>query len=83
MYFNTREVLNVSSVFVAVQSRSRGSRLNIIIVAEGAMDRHGRPVTSDRVKDVSRDARARVGRSDAEGETRSWRKESERTPATF
>uniref|UniRef100_A0A8D3C9S5 ATP-dependent 6-phosphofructokinase n=1 Tax=Scophthalmus maximus TaxID=52904 RepID=A0A8D3C9S5_SCOMX len=34
------------------ESRSRGSRLNIIIVAEGAMDRHGRPVTSDRVKDL-------------------------------
>uniref|UniRef100_A0A668AT56 ATP-dependent 6-phosphofructokinase n=1 Tax=Myripristis murdjan TaxID=586833 RepID=A0A668AT56_9TELE len=34
------------------ESRSRGSRLNIIIVAEGAMDRHGKPVTSDFVKDL-------------------------------
>uniref|UniRef100_UPI003AAFC341 ATP-dependent 6-phosphofructokinase, platelet type-like isoform X5 n=1 Tax=Centroberyx gerrardi TaxID=166262 RepID=UPI003AAFC341 len=36
------------------ESRSRGSRLNIIIVAEGAMDRHGKPITSDSVKDASR-----------------------------
>uniref|UniRef100_UPI003AAF2023 ATP-dependent 6-phosphofructokinase, platelet type-like isoform X3 n=1 Tax=Centroberyx gerrardi TaxID=166262 RepID=UPI003AAF2023 len=34
------------------ESRSRGSRLNIIIVAEGAMDRHGKPITSDSVKDL-------------------------------
>lgn len=36
------------------QSRSRGSRLNIIIVAEGAIDRQGQHITSDFVKDVSR-----------------------------
>uniref|UniRef100_A0AAQ5Z913 6-phosphofructokinase n=1 Tax=Amphiprion ocellaris TaxID=80972 RepID=A0AAQ5Z913_AMPOC len=29
------------------ESRSRGSRLNIIIVAEGAIDRQGQPITSD------------------------------------
>ncbi|XP_034743556.1 ATP-dependent 6-phosphofructokinase, platelet type-like isoform X3 [Etheostoma cragini] len=34
------------------ESRSRGSRLNIIIVAEGAIDRKGQPVTSDCVKDL-------------------------------
>ena len=39
-----------------VQSRSRGSRLNIIIVAEGAIDRQGQPISSDFVKDVSRAA---------------------------
>uniref|UniRef100_A0A4W6CA55 ATP-dependent 6-phosphofructokinase n=1 Tax=Lates calcarifer TaxID=8187 RepID=A0A4W6CA55_LATCA len=33
------------------ESRSRGSRLNIIIVAEGAIDRQGQPITSDFVKD--------------------------------
>ncbi|XP_071379317.1 ATP-dependent 6-phosphofructokinase, platelet type-like isoform X6 [Centroberyx affinis] len=34
------------------ESRSRGSRLNIIIVAEGAIDRNGKPITSDSVKDL-------------------------------
>uniref|UniRef100_A0A3B5A533 6-phosphofructokinase n=1 Tax=Stegastes partitus TaxID=144197 RepID=A0A3B5A533_9TELE len=34
------------------ESRSRGSRLNIIIVAEGAIDRQGQPITSDFVKDL-------------------------------
>nr|XP_020464562.1 ATP-dependent 6-phosphofructokinase, platelet type-like isoform X2 [Monopterus albus] len=32
-------------------TRSRGSRLNIIIVAEGAIDRHGKSITSSYVKD--------------------------------
>ncbi|XP_058621008.1 ATP-dependent 6-phosphofructokinase, platelet type isoform X2 [Onychostoma macrolepis] len=32
-------------------TRSRGSRLNIIIVAEGAIDRHGKAITSSIVKD--------------------------------
>lgn len=52
------------SVFGIVQSRSRGSRLNIIIVAEGAIDRQGQPITSDFVKDVSR----AQSLTDAEGE---------------
>uniref|UniRef100_A0A3Q1IBY6 ATP-dependent 6-phosphofructokinase n=1 Tax=Anabas testudineus TaxID=64144 RepID=A0A3Q1IBY6_ANATE len=30
----------------------RGSRLNILIVAEGAMDRHGKPITCDQVKQL-------------------------------
>ncbi|XP_040921176.1 ATP-dependent 6-phosphofructokinase, platelet type isoform X2 [Toxotes jaculatrix] len=33
-------------------TRSRGTRLNIIIVAEGALDRHGKPITSSFVKDL-------------------------------
>ncbi|XP_064188398.1 ATP-dependent 6-phosphofructokinase, platelet type isoform X2 [Anguilla rostrata] len=33
------------------ETRSRGSRLNIIIVAEGALDRHGKAITSSHVKD--------------------------------
>ncbi|CAG5903631.1 unnamed protein product [Menidia menidia] len=33
------------------ESRSRGSRLNIIIVAEGAIDRNGQHISSDFVKD--------------------------------
>ncbi|XP_005360320.1 ATP-dependent 6-phosphofructokinase, liver type [Microtus ochrogaster] len=35
------------------ETRSRGSRLNIIIIAEGAIDRHGKPITSSYVKNVS------------------------------
>ncbi|XP_064408589.1 ATP-dependent 6-phosphofructokinase, muscle type [Latimeria chalumnae] len=34
------------------ESRTRGSRLNIIIVAEGAIDRHGKAITSDQIKDL-------------------------------
>ncbi|XP_053539985.1 ATP-dependent 6-phosphofructokinase, platelet type isoform X2 [Ictalurus punctatus] len=33
-------------------TRSRGSRLNIIIVAEGAIDRHGKAITSSFLKDL-------------------------------
>ncbi|XP_036073217.1 ATP-dependent 6-phosphofructokinase, platelet type isoform X5 [Oryzias melastigma] len=33
-------------------TRSRGTRLNIIIVAEGSLDRHGKPITSGFVKDL-------------------------------
>ncbi|KAG5836483.1 hypothetical protein ANANG_G00255280 [Anguilla anguilla] len=35
-----------------METRGRGSRLNVIIVAEGAMDRNGKPITSDLVKDL-------------------------------
>lgn len=51
------------SILVIVQIRSRGSRLNIIIVAEGATDRQGQHITSDFVKDVSR----AVFQTDTEG----------------
>ncbi|RLV63380.1 hypothetical protein DV515_00018188 [Chloebia gouldiae] len=34
------------------ETRSRGSRLNIIIIAEGAIDRSGKPISSNYVKDV-------------------------------
>ncbi|XP_048455289.1 ATP-dependent 6-phosphofructokinase, liver type-like [Rhincodon typus] len=34
------------------ESRSRGSRLNIIILAEGAMDRQGNPISSNYVKEL-------------------------------
>lgn len=37
------------------QQRTRGSRLNIIIIAEGAMDRHGKPITCEQVKQVSKE----------------------------
>uniref|UniRef100_A0A8B9KJJ3 6-phosphofructokinase n=1 Tax=Astyanax mexicanus TaxID=7994 RepID=A0A8B9KJJ3_ASTMX len=33
-------------------TRSRGSRLNIIIVAEGAIDRHGKAITSSTLKEL-------------------------------
>ena len=43
------------------QTRSRGSRLNIIIIAEGAIDRNGKPISSRYVKDVSGGAPGHVG----------------------
>uniref|UniRef100_A0A8C0UTV8 Phosphofructokinase, liver type n=1 Tax=Cyanistes caeruleus TaxID=156563 RepID=A0A8C0UTV8_CYACU len=36
------------------ETRSRGSRLNIIIIAEGAIDRSGKPISSNYVKDSSK-----------------------------
>lgn len=35
------------------QERQLGQRLNIIIVAEGAVDSDGKPITPDAVKNVS------------------------------
>ncbi|XP_066564712.1 ATP-dependent 6-phosphofructokinase, muscle type isoform X2 [Amia ocellicauda] len=32
------------------ETRTRGSRLNVIIVAEGAIDRSGKPITSEQIK---------------------------------
>lgn len=40
-------------VSVYLQSRIKGSRLNIIIIAEGAIDINGKPISSTYVKDVS------------------------------
>lgn len=33
-----------------LQQRARGSRLNVIIVAEGAMSRDGKQITSEQIK---------------------------------
>ena len=38
--------------FVLDQTRNRGSRLNIIIVAEGAIDRNGKPISSEDIRNV-------------------------------
>ena len=35
-----------------IQMRSEGQRLNIIIVAEGAIDHEGNPITAEMVKDT-------------------------------
>ena len=35
------------------QERKLGQRLNIILVAEGALDYEGKPITAERVKNVS------------------------------
>lgn len=35
-----------------IQTRCRGSRLNIIIVAEGAIDVDGKAITSEDIKNV-------------------------------
>lgn len=53
-------------IVVMMQTRSRGTRLNIIIVAEGALDRHGKPITSSIVKDVSTS-------SQRKGKPEAWR----------
>ncbi|XP_056131296.1 phosphofructokinase, muscle b [Lampris incognitus] len=34
------------------EQRGRGSRLNVIIIAEGAMDRHGKPINCDCIKEL-------------------------------
>ncbi|XP_061470699.1 ATP-dependent 6-phosphofructokinase, muscle type isoform X2 [Rhineura floridana] len=34
------------------ETRNRGSRLNIIIVAEGAIDKHGKPISSEDIKNL-------------------------------
>lgn len=36
-----------------MQQRKIGNRLNVIIVAEGALDLHGKPITCDIIKNVS------------------------------
>ncbi|EHB08224.1 6-phosphofructokinase, liver type [Heterocephalus glaber] len=40
-----------SALHRIMETRSRGSRLNIIILAEGAIDRNGKPISSSYVKD--------------------------------
>jgi len=35
-----------------LQERAAGQRLNIIIVAEGAIDRDGQPITAEKVRQV-------------------------------
>lgn len=47
---------------VYLQSRTTGSRLNIIIIAEGAIDMNGKPISSNYVKDVSVGVRVLSGR---------------------
>lgn len=39
-------------IFLYHQERKSGQRLNIIIVAEGAIDREGKPITAELVKKV-------------------------------
>lgn len=48
LFLNYRNVL-----LFLLQNRARKKRLNIIIVAEGAIDCHNKPITSEKVKDVS------------------------------
>uniref|UniRef100_A0A8C9VE39 6-phosphofructokinase type A n=1 Tax=Scleropages formosus TaxID=113540 RepID=A0A8C9VE39_SCLFO len=44
-----RRTSDWTSLFVLSQTR-RSSRLNVIIVAEGAMDKNGKPITSNQIK---------------------------------
>uniref|UniRef100_A0A8C0BP27 6-phosphofructokinase type A n=1 Tax=Buteo japonicus TaxID=224669 RepID=A0A8C0BP27_9AVES len=43
------------------ETRVGGSRLNIIIVAEGAIDKHGKAITSDDIKNVSGEGGSKEG----------------------
>ena len=43
----------IYNFFISGQERKLGQRLNIIIVAEGAIDQDGKIITPDYVKDVS------------------------------
>uniref|UniRef100_A0A8B9H3L1 6-phosphofructokinase type A n=1 Tax=Astyanax mexicanus TaxID=7994 RepID=A0A8B9H3L1_ASTMX len=44
-----------------METRNRGSRLNVIIVAEGAMGRDGKPITCDQIKErLGYDTRATI-----------------------
>ena len=47
------DLLVNACVSVYLQSRIKGSRLNIIIIAEGAIDINGKPISSTYVKNVS------------------------------
>lgn len=40
-------------IFCFLQNRARKKRLNIIIVAEGAIDTQNKPITSEQIKEVS------------------------------
>lgn len=53
-YLFSTPPFNSINYFLALdQTRTRGSRLNIIIVAEGAIDKNGKPITSEDIKNVS------------------------------
>lgn len=45
--------ISVIIIIFLLKQRARGSRLNVIIVAEGAMCKDGKPITSDQIKKVS------------------------------
>lgn len=45
-------ILPLEIFLFLLQSRTTGSRLNIVIVAEGAIDLNGEPISSTYVKDV-------------------------------
>ncbi len=53
IYIMLTDLLAYIFLSVYLQSRTTGSRLNIVIVAEGAIDRNGRPISTTYIKDVS------------------------------
>lgn len=46
----TWQIINFA---LSLQEREAGQRLNIILVAEGAMDREGHPITAEGIKKAS------------------------------
>lgn len=51
--FKKRPHIDLTAFLCPSQQRDRGSRLNIIIIAEGAIDRNGKPITCEHIKEVS------------------------------
>lgn len=47
------DVLSNPFASISLQNRADKKRLNIIIVAEGAIDSHNKAITPDYIKDVS------------------------------
>ncbi len=39
-------------MILVIQERAAGQRLNIIIISEGAIDRDGKPITAEQVRQV-------------------------------
>lgn len=39
-------------MILGIQERAAGQRLNIIIISEGAIDRDGKPITAEQVRQV-------------------------------
>lgn len=44
--------INKNLILYKIQERANGQRLNIILVAEGAQDKDGNPISAEQVKKV-------------------------------
>ena len=46
-------MLKFRTEFRPKKMRDSGQRMNLVILSEGAIDRNGKPITANQVKDVS------------------------------